>query len=390
LPLGHDHRPDSNGRINCPVCNAAREDKLEPKKFGLLYFKHAAPLWLKEHKEGIGPKMLRDYGYMLNPLLMFFGDFPLNEIHIGHVQCYVDMRLQMPRKVTTSQQRELPGVEVLNFNALVGPNSVRKEISMLSQIMDRGGLWEPIKVDYKPPKLPKKKLENKVPEDEDLARVFMVACSNARWRVAYWGSMLQISTCSARGEVCHLHLNDIDLAKRTMRIRDGLKNEHRDRVAELNENAFWALGHILKRYYRICRMLKVQPDPEHYILPGRTLNSGHPYDLNKPMGSWRTAWDQLREKAGMPDLQMRHMRHIALTRLLENPEISERTIIESAGHVSKQEWKDYSSIRRRPKQEAMKTLEFPRPRPIVQTVEDVDIAAESAPNSPQINEQKKG
>lgn len=361
-----DHR-------NCPACNAVREEKLEPKKFGLLYFKHAVVLWLKEHSTDIGPKMLKDYGYMLNPLLAFFGELPLEEIHIGHVQTYVDMRLQTPRKIANAQQNELPGM-VLNFNELVGPNSVRKEISMLSQVMDRAGLWETIKPKYKPPKMTKRVKIDKVPEDEDLTRLWVVACSNARWRVAYWGSMLQISSACSHGEVRHVHINDVDLAKRTMCIRDGLKNEHRDRIVELNENAFWAVSNILKRYYRICRRLNVQPDPEHHILPGRTRGSGQAFDLNKPMGSWRTAWDQLREKAGLPDLEMRHMRHIALTRLLENAELSERTIVELAGHVSKEMWKKYSFIRRAPKQAAVKSLEFERPSPpIVHPVETVDI-----------------
>jgi integrase len=379
--------PHTPGHRNCPACDAVRAEKMEPKKFGLLYFKHASALWLREHSPNIKPKTIRDYNYLLVPLTAFFGELPLEEIHIGHLQSYVDMRLQTPRRTSASAQRELAGIIPVD---LVGPTAVRHEVTVLRLIMQRAGLWEPIGRDYKPPKLPKQK-PDKVPEDEALTRLFMVACSNARWKVAYWGSMLQISSTCAHGEIRHLHLNDVDLAKRTMKIRDGLKNEHRDRMIELNENAFWAIGQILKRYHRTCRKLRIQPHGEHYILPGRTPGSGQPYDLAKPMGSWRSAWEKLREKAGLPGIQMRHMRHIAVTRLLENPEISERSIIETAGWIGKEMLKHYSSIRRKPKQEAMRTLEFPRPQPPppVQAVESEDIYLDSAVNLVETNERKK-
>ena len=374
LPPEHDHRAG----VACPACDAAKAKRLEPKKFGLLYFKHAVEHWLKERaSDGISPKMLKDYGYMKVPLLAFFGEFPLNEIHIGHVDSYVEMRLKMPRRhyKPAPQQAQLPHTEELNFSQLVGANAVRKEVSMLSQIMARAGLWAAIARDYKPPKMPKRTLD-KVPEEADLQRLWVVACSNRRWKLAYWGAMVQVSTTCSHGEVRHIHLSDVDLAKRTLKIRDGLKNEHRDRICELNENAFWALGEILKRYFRLCKSQGVTPHPEHYILPGRTI--GVPgFDFYKALGSWKKAWAELTEKAGLPGLQMRHCRHIPLTKLLENPELSERTIVEMAGHVSKNMWQAYSFVRRRPKQEAVKTLEFPRPEPLrdssVETVEEVDI-----------------
>jgi len=391
LPFGHDHRPG----VLCPVCEAAKAEKLEPKKFGLLYFKQAVELWLKEHAVDISPKQLKDYGYMRTPLIAFFGEFPLTEIHIGHVQSYVDMRLQMPRRVFNPAQQALPGVLPLTFGKLVGPNSVRKEVSMLRQVMARAGLWDEIGKDYKPPKMPKPTVGRAL-EDTEQTRLFTVACSNRRWERAYLGSLISAQTTSDHGEIRHLHLNDINLAQQTMRIRDGLKNEHRDRIVELKElpDAYWALSRILKRYYRICRRLKVQPDGEHYILPGRTRGSGKPYDLGKPMGSWRSAWEALTEKAGLPGLRMKDLRHHALTKLLENPELSERTIIEIAGHVNKAMWATYSHIRRKPKQEAMKTLSFPRPAvPLVnpvETVEEVDIAAALGANSTETKIAKKG
>lgn len=398
MPFGHDHRPG----VQCPVCEAAKAQKLDPAKFGVLPFRLAAPLWMKDthgthDRKQVPPnkrKTFEQHEYYIRTLLLFFGDFPLNEIHIGHVQSYVDMRLQTPRKISAKrdQQGNLALTPELNFNTMVGPSVVRHEVSFLAQVLDRAGLWKPIKEHYTPPPLPKSTVGRAL-EPEEEQRLFTVACSNRRWARAYWGSLISAQTAADPGEIQHLHLNDINLAQMTMRIRDGLKNEHRDRIVEIVHlpNVIWAFKQILSRYYRICRRQSIQPDGEHYILPGRTAGING-YDLSKPMGSWKKAWDALRKAADMPKLRMKDLRHHGLTKLLENPDLAERTVIEIAGHVSKQMWRTYSHIRRKPKQEAMKTLHFARPLapPPVDLVETVDIDAEVAPNFAKTKSAKKG
>jgi integrase len=397
LPSGHDHRPG----VKCPVCEAVRAEKLDPQQFGVLPFRLAAPLWMKE-THGFTDrnqvprnkrKTFEQHEYYIRTLLPFFGDYPLNEVHIGHVQSYVDMRLQSPRRTNLSRQARLDLHPELNFNELVGPSVVRHEVSFLGMVLDRAGLWKAIRERYTPPPLPKSTVGRALEPDEE-QRLFVVACSNRRWARAYWGSLISAQTGADPGEIQHLHLNDIDLAHMTMRIRDGLKNEHRDRIIELVHlpDVVWAFKKIIGRYYKICRRQNIVPDGEHFILPGRT--AGVPgYDLFKPMGSWKKAWDALRKAAELPDLRMKDLRHHALTKALENPELSERTIIEIFGHVSKAMWSTYSHIRRKPKQEAMKTLHFARPivppPPSVDAVETVDIPDAFGPNITEIKKLKK-
>lgn len=399
MPFGHDHRLG----IQCPVCEAAKAEKLEPVKFGLLPFRLAVPVFMKEthgttDRKQIPRNKLKTFDqheYYVRTLLPFFGEFALNEIHIGHVTSYVDMRLQMPRKTSAkrSQQGSLGLTPELNFNKLVGPSVVRHEISFLGMVLDRAGLWKPIRELYTPPPLPKSTVGRAL-EPEEEQRLFTVACSNRRWARAYWGSLISAQTAADPGEIQHLHLNDINLAQMTMRIRDGLKNEHRDRIVEIVHlpDVIWAFKQILSRYYRICRRQGIQPDGEHYILPGRVAGVTG-YDLTKPMGSWKKAWDALRKSADLPHLRMKDLRHHALTKLLENAELSERTVVEIAGHVSKDMWKVYSHVRRKPKQEAMKTLHFSRPTvPVinpVETVEAVDIGPGLSPNPMQANGGRK-
>lgn len=392
MTLGHDN-PHT---INCRVCIAARAEKLDPAKFGLLPFKLAAPHWLKEkhgttdRKQAPVPKTFEQHEYYIRTLLPFFGDFPLNEIHIGQVESYVDMRLQTPRKISVSRQSQLELNPELNFNTLVGPSVVRHEISFLAQVMGPA-LWKPIKEHYKPPKLPKSTVGRALEPDEE-TRLFTVAYSNRRWKVCYWGSLISAQTGADPGEIQHLHLNDINLNNMTMRIRDGLKNEHRDRIIEIVHlpDVVWAFKQILSRYYRICKHLGIQADGDHYIFPGRTAGVAG-YDVNKPMSSWKKAWAALTEMAGLIGYRMKDLRHHALTKALENPELSERTIIEIFGHVSKEMWRVYSHIRRKPKQEAMKTLHFSRPQapPPVELVETVDISTPFESNPMQVKGGKK-
>jgi integrase len=379
---------------NCPACNARRDEKIANDAFAKLPFRLAAGVWLKESAQAVqngnlSPKAHEQREYYVRTLEDFFGTTPLEEIHIGNIETYVDERLKTPRKTNPKadgKQLILPEVKY------VGASCVRHEVTCLGQILDRGGLWDEIKKHYHPPKL-RKSTVGKALEDEQQTRLFTVACSNRRWKVAYWGSLITAQTAADHGEIRHLHLNDVDLGRPTLRIRDGLKNEHRDRIVELKElpDVRWALGQILKRYFRICKQLHIEPDPEHYILPGR--HHGERYDPTICMGSWKKAWGALREKAGMPKLRMKDLRHHALTKLLENPENSERTIIEIAGHVSKEMWGVYSHIRRKPKQEAMKTLHFERPKPSlvdsVETVETVDILAHHGANVQEQQVEKK-
>src|SRR6185437_4297946 len=156
--------------------------------------KQAAPLWLKEHSaSGISKKQIACLKSMMGPLVEFFGELPLNEIHIGHVTVYMNQRLQTPRRSKITRQEEF------NFGPLVGPNSVRKELSALGQIMGRAGLWEEISNDLVLPKLPKSTVGRAL-EDPEIELLFTVARSNRRWKLAEWTGMISIQTTADEGE----------------------------------------------------------------------------------------------------------------------------------------------------------------------------------------------
>lgn len=81
-------------------------------------------------------------------------------------------------------------------------------------------------------------------------------------------------------------------------------------------------------------------------------------DLARPMGiySYKRAFDTARRKAKV-DYRFYDARHSFVTRLAENPAVSEETIRQLAGHVSPRMLARYSHIRSRARRDAIATLE---------------------------------
>jgi integrase len=236
------------------------------------------------------------------------------------------------------------------------------ELNTVKQVLDRAGLWTEIGKFYKPLQVCAPKVGQALEQGAETL-LFEIASTEPRWKVAYLCSILTATTTAGPSEITHLHVNDICLGESsgapmgTLRIRDGLKNGHRERIVPLNASSQWAAGQLLKRYYKILRRLKLENDEEHYLLPGRGRRTN--YDPWKPMGSWKKAWRSLRTKAKMPTLRMYDLRHHAITKLMEEAEISEQVIEEMAGHaISSRMKKRYSHIRMKPKSEATAKLEL--------------------------------
>jgi len=81
-------------------------------------------------------------------------------------------------------------------------------------------------------------------------------------------------------------------------------------------------------------------------------------DLSRSMGSWRKAWLDARNEAKV-SYRWHDLRHTFISRLAENPNVSEETIRALAGHVSHQMLERYSHIRSQAKVAAIQSLEQP-------------------------------
>jgi integrase len=94
--------------------------------------------------------------------------------------------------------------------------------------------------------------------------------------------------------------------------------------------------------------------------------------------SYKTAWDSARKKAGL-DYRLYDARHTFVTRLAENPSVSEETIRQLAGHVSPRMLSQYAHVRVQARRAAIATLE----QGGTDGVRGSDLAADGAQNWPQ-------
>ena len=299
-------------------------------------FPDAAEFWLGCHERHIRTGTIRDYKQCIRSLRPFFENFRLRDINIEHFESYQKLR-------TVGE----------GWKRAAGPSRINHELNTLSQILARAGLWSQIAPQYKALRLPRPKVGCALsPEDEE--RLFRIAASRPRWKVAYFCSILTANTTAGPGEIRHLRLCDIDPSAKPepmIHVVEGAKNEYRVRPIPLNEAATLAVTQLLERARKLgaCQ-------PDHYLLPHRARNGAQGFDPTRPMYDWRGAWEKLRTAAGMPHLRMYDLRHHAITRMLEDENVSERTVIEIAGHVSRQMLERYSHIRTKSKADAVRSL----------------------------------
>jgi integrase len=124
-------------------------------------------------------------------------------------------------------------------------------------------------------------------------------------------------------------------------------------------------------------MARFPDSPSHtYVFPnfsvGVSGNARRPYfhrvDVTRPIGEWKKAWKVACKAAGLT-YRWHDCRHTFITRLAENPNVSEETIRALAGHVSKKMLERYSHIRISAKRAAIAALD----RPIYGTAEETPV-----------------
>jgi integrase len=123
--------------------------------------------------------------------------------------------------------------------------------------------------------------------------------------------------------------------------------------------------------------------PFHRVAIKGNARTPHLYDVRRdaPEGpsSYKTAFETAREKAGLT-IRFYDARHTFVTRLAENPAISEETIRQLAGHVSPRMLAHYAHIRVQARRAAIASLEGP---------ESAGFEADSPQKSPQSADQAK-
>lgn len=374
------------GHIDCPVCERARTMSLASISPSTP-FAAAAVLWLESRsrnplngpargpgrrngKGQLRPNTIHSYSQFIVSLGLFFGDMPLEKIHLGHILAYQEARrngdppfIRKRRPIKSCEPAPSP----------VKEGKVNQELSCLHMIMETAGCWtREIEDGYVPHLIEVSEKERALTYDERL-HWLATARQKPRWEVVYLYSLAAFDTSAATNEMRSLRIGDINLFHRTITIPPaGAKNHARARVIPLvTAEVLWALEKLLTRAeYLGCR------SPQHFLLPFRGRD--HQFQPTRPMtvNGIRVPWDEVRLEAGkgefkgILDFTPYHTRHTALTHWAEGGMTIEE-MMPLAGHLTPAQTREYARIsqgairkaRERAEQMRQEEREFMRKQP---------------------------
>jgi integrase len=316
-----------------------------PKRERMPLFSHAADLWLA-NKAGLAESSRERYEQCAEHLKKEFGKRLVCDVDANDIAEYRGKRLA----------------------ADLSNRTVNYETGTLRGILRQFGLWGPIADRVKA--LPERHDVGRAIPAEDEAKL-LAAASHSRSPALLPLVVISLDTGMRLGETQALRRRDLSLVWKNGTIQRGEVTVPKSKTAA-------GTGRMIPLSRRVCACLSLwlerfpEAGPDSFLFPyhkvGMAGNSRLPVlydvDLNRPMGSWRKAW-RIASKAAGVRYRPHDMRHTFISRLAENPKVSEQTIKALAGHVSRQMLERYSHIRSEAKQAAIQALEQPAIEPIL-------------------------
>jgi integrase len=340
-------KQETHSQLDPAQCERERLAAMDEVVLDSLPFSRAAHLWLDQHKRYIKPNTANGYQAAVKLLTRFLGETIVKEIHIGHIRAYQAERSKK-----------------------AGPYLLNSELSVLQQILKEARCWAPLKDLYRPMRVPKRKAGHSISADEE--RILReVAFSRPKWRLAAHCMMVMLSTTMGFGELRHVRRRDVDLRRGCVLVREGAKNDFRDRTIPLNAAAFDSMSWLLDRWDDLGGTREDQ-----FILPHRPRKPNGPWIFDEPMTAIRSAFSSIKKQAGLPYFRVYDCRVQAITKLLSNPMVSPQVSKEIAGHISQAMQNRYSIQQFDTKKAALDALDIPRdpPKKPVEKISDLGLA----------------
>lgn len=181
---------------------------------------------------------------------------------------------------------------------------------------------------------------------EEKARL-MEAAAKARSPHLHPALMLALTTGMRGAEMKNLTWAQIDFEKRYLAVGRSKTEAGEGRTIPLNSVLYDALASYAE-WYRL-RFGELRSD--WYVFP---YGKPRPNDPTRPVTPLKTAWHNLRKKAGVQG-RWHDNRRTLITDLAESG-ASDQTIMDIAGHVSQQMLRHYSHIRMEAKRAALESI----------------------------------
>lgn len=226
------------------------------------------------------------------------------------------------------------------------PKTVNEEVGFLLRMMGDPG-------DLLRVRLKKKKLKLKVRNEigkafslEERERMLAEA-QKARSPHIFPALTLALNAGMRDAEIRNLTWAQIHFDKKYLAVGRSKTEAGEGRTIPLNA----ALLPVLREYRIWYKERFGAAQPEWYVFP---FGKPTPSDPTKPVTTLKTAWNNLRKKAGVTG-RFHDNRHTLVTELAESG-AGDETIMEIAGHVSKQMLRHYSHIRMEAKRRALESI----------------------------------
>jgi integrase len=318
-----------------------------PQKKSAPLFATAAKEWLAT-KETKAPKTVRGYQQRIKPLVSAFGKRLLYDISGDDLLAYWSARKR----------------------AGASNRTINYETCCLRGVLKRNRLWQHISQEFAA-----RDIRLKLKENHDVGRALSIEDEDsilAACKVSKAPSLLPLfifarDTGLRAAEMKILRHRDLRLEWKQGVIVSGevvvpkSKTEAgKGRGVPMSPDVCGALTLWLSRFPDAISDSFVFPRHQVEMLKGgKDTKIVNPI-LNRPVQSWQRAWRTALKEAGGLHYRWHDLRHTFVSRLAENPGISEQTIKSLAGHVSKQMMERYSHIRTSAKQEAIAALHSAR------------------------------
>ena len=164
--------------------------------------------------------------------------------------------------------------------------------------------------------------------------------------------MLALNAGIRDAELKQLTWNQINLKRRYLTVGKSKTEAGEGRTIPLNS----ALSATMNEYAEWYQERFSEIKPEWYVFP---FGKPRPSDPTRPVTTLKTAWNNVRKNAKVKGRWHDH-RHTMITHLAESG-AGDQTIMDIAGHVSKNMLKHYSHIRMEAKRDALESI-VKRPR----------------------------
>jgi integrase len=263
--------------------------------------------------------------YAIKHLLSHLGGQMLVDVDADSIREYQDIRLKEK----------------------AAPKTINEEVGFLLRLLEERG--ELIRAHLKRQKCLKLKVGRSIakvyPVEEKKA--LKVEAQKSKSPNIYPALMLAQNTGMRSSEIRRLQWDHLDLKKRFLTVGKSKTDAGEGRTIPLNSELYEAISaHAMWFELRFGRI-----DPGWYLFPFGKAND---LDPTRPVTTLKTAWRYVKQRANVTG-RLHDSRHTLITELAEGG-VGEETIMNIAGHVSRQMLKHYSHIRMEAKRSALELI----------------------------------